>query len=421
MTYLDILEVFAAAARTVDPDATYFRGRLADISLASVKELIQVGDNKNLIYCEDLQTVTPQSDVNTTEQWRFRLGFFRQDSPSSESMEENQQQVDEESREIIFSLTLILAREFLDALYNEDQFQITGTPQLTQVTRIFQGCLTGWGCDINVILDVGCDYQTEINDAVYKNSDNTFTVSIKRAEVYTAPDITVTDSDGSQYEHPANKPVICTPSASPAEAVLKNSAGTTISTTSIDPGTSQDIPAPDATAVLKDTDGATLSTTAIPSNTSADIEAPDGDITLQNSAGTTLGLTSVKSGGALIIVESDATAVVKDQNGNTLDTEAIPAGASEDIVITLPQAIDVVFNPLAIGNDTSGLWTNAGTTATFTSISDDGSSGTITVSVNGGSYAAFSNPTVITNGQTLQVKRTITTGVGTVTVTGTYA
>lgn len=425
MTYLDILEVWAAAAATADPTATYYRGRLSDISRESVSaiqtSLSSGGDKRNLIYAEDTQVATGQSDVNTTESWRVRFGFLRQDSTSSEAMEADQVQPDEESREVIFTKTLVIARKFIAALYDEDSFQITGTPTLTQVTRTLSGTFTGWGVDVNFVLPVGCEYDSPIQDAVYKNSDNTFTVSIKRAEVYTAPDITVTDSDGSQYEHPANKPVVCTPSASPAEAVLKNSAGTTISTTSIDPGTSQDIPAPDATAVLKDTDGATLSTTAIPSNTSADIEAPDGDITLQNSAGTTLGLTSVKSGGALIIVESDATAVVKDQNGNTLDTEAIPAGASEDIVITLPQAIDVVFNPIAIGNDTSGLWTNAGTTATFTSISDDGASGTITVSVNGGSYAAFANPTVITNGQTLQVKRTVTTGVGTVTVTGTYA
>lgn len=385
MTYLEILEVFAAAARTVDPDATYFRGRLSDISLASVKELIQVGDNKNLIYCEDLQTVTPQSDVNTTEQWRFRLGFFRQDSSSSESMEENQQQVDEESREIIFSLTLILARKYLDALYNEDQFQITGTPQLTQVTRIFQGCLTGWGCDINVILDVGCDYQTEINDAIYKNSDNTFTVSIKRGEVYPAPDITVTDSDGSQYEHPANKPVICTPSASPAEAVLKNSAGTVISTTPIDPGTSEDIPAPDATNVLKNTNGDVIETVVIPSDVSDDTIITDVSWT-----------------------DSDGSA------------ESTPYG---DAIVCIAQIKNetLVLVP-GVDNDTSLLVTNnSGTTWTFTGITDDGGSGTITVSDNGAAYGAFVNPTTIANGETIQVKRTITTGAGLITLTGTHS
>lgn len=452
MTYEDLLEIVEAAARTVDPDGTYYRGRLADISLATVNQLIQAGKSANLIYHEDSTQITPAADINTTEEWRLRFGFLRQDSPSSESMTVNQLQENEESRQVIYDTTLIIARKFLDALYNEPTIEILGTPALNQQTRIFQGTLTGWGLEITVRLGVGCEYETSITDAVYQNAltDPSFQQTIKRGKTFTAPKITVTDSDGSTFEQPANTDVVCTPSASPATAVLKNSAGTTISTTSIDPGTSEDIPAPDATAVLKNTDGttittnpipsnvsedmtapdatavlkdtagATISTNAIPSNVSEDITAPDATAVLKNSLNTTLGIVPIVSGGTTNIVAPDATAVVKDQHGNTLDTEAIPANVSEDIIITLPQVVELFF-AFEAGDDTSVLATNSGTTWTLTSLAQDGSSGTITVSDNGAAYGAFSNPTTITNGETIQVKRTSTGSAGNVTITGTYA
>lgn len=229
-----------------------------------------------------------------------------------------------------------------------------------------------------------------------------------------------------------------------ATAVLKNSTNTTINTTEIASGATANITAPDGTAILKDTDNATLSTTLIPSNTSANITAPNGGITLQNSAGTILGLTSVKSGGALAIVEADATAVLKNSTGGVIDTEAIPAGASEDITVAdvawtdsdgsaeaTPygnaitctaqiKALELLFG-FDSGDDTSALATNTGTTWTLASLAQDGSSGTITVSVNGAAYATFVNPTTITNGQTVRVKRTSTGSAGSVTITGTYA
>ena len=74
------------------------------------------------------------------------------------------------------------------------------------------------------------------------------------------------------------------PPCAKATAVLKNTANTTISTTSIASGASQNITAPDATAVLKNTANTTLLTEAIPSNVSENITAPDATITLNGSA-----------------------------------------------------------------------------------------------------------------------------------------
>ena len=57
---------------------------------------------------------------------------------------------------------------------------------------------------------------------------------------------------------------------------------------------------------------------------------------------------------------------------------------------------------------------------TYTVITDDGSSGDITFSVNGGAFAAFSSPFVLQVGDELNVNRTINTGAGWYEITGTY-
>lgn len=204
MTYLEILEVLESAARTAEPNATYFRGRVNDASLASIAA------NTNLIYTIDTMRGAPDTD-NRLELWTITVAFVRQDSTSSESMEANQVQGNEESRESIFSQTLIIARAFYSAIYNEDGIMLSGQPAYNQTTRELMGTFTGWGLTFQVWLDVGCD-DVEIQDAVYQNDedDPTYVKSIKRGEVWTAPKITVTDSDGTEYEHPANEDVVCT-------------------------------------------------------------------------------------------------------------------------------------------------------------------------------------------------------------------
>lgn len=66
---------------------------------------------------------------------------------------------------------------------------------------------------------------------------------------------------------------------------------------------------------------------------------------------------------------------------------------------------------LTIDSDSAG---------TYTSITDDGASGSITISLNGGAYAAFSNPLVLVATDTLDVKRTVFTASGFYKLTGTY-
>lgn len=93
----------------------------------------------------------------------------------------------------------------------------------------------------------------------------------------------------------------------------------------------------------------------------------------------------------------------------------------EAVVCTLA-AKDIYLKSLfAITNDVMELITiDADNAGTYTSISDDGGSGTITIDINGAGYGAFVNPTVLAVSDYIVIKRTITTAAGYVKLTGTY-
>lgn len=145
------------------------------------------------------------------------------------------------------------------------------------------------------------------------------------------------------------------------------------------------------------------------------LECPNGIINLVNSDEDPIETLHVRSGQT-----RQETIANVEWTDSTLVVNHTPYG---NAIVCTPQIKTqiVIFVP-GVGLDTSALATNdSGTNWTFTSIADDGASGTITVSVNGGAYAAFANPTTINNGQTIQVKRTITTGAGKITLTGTHS
>ena len=98
------------------------------------------------------------------------------------------------------------------------------------------------------------------------------------------------------------------PACDPATAVLKNSEGTILDTEEIPSGGSEDIIAPDATAVLKNSEGTTLDTELIPSGVSEDVIAPDATVQLKDSAGTNIGTpVAVPSGVSQKITAPDGT------------------------------------------------------------------------------------------------------------------
>lgn len=108
--------------------------------------------------------------------------------------------------------------------------------------------------------------------------------------------------------------------------------------------------------------------------------------------------------------------IVKNTNGDAVGSKV----GTEWIVPALVQDLQLKFY-FQSGNDVSATETiDADSAGTLTAISDDGGSGTITISINGGAFGAFSNPTTLVATDTIQVKRTTTTSAGWVKITGTY-
>jgi hypothetical protein len=244
--------------------------------------------------------------------------------------------------------------------------------------------------------------------------------------------------DGGVVEIP--NPITC----ADAEAVLKNTAGTTISTTDIPSGGSDDIIAPDATAVLKDTAGNILDTEAIPSNVSEDLTAPDGNITVNGVA-----FDTVLSGGTTDVE-------VRQQSGSTQvgskqgqywrinDSDISINGTPFDSVAAEGSIdIDVQYaNGTPVGSDISGVWTipnpvqdlvtivdfqsgatpleytitiNSLTAGTYTTESFSGDITDATYEVNG---SPATLPITVVATDTLKI--TPDSDNGTVTLTGTY-
>lgn len=157
------------------------------------------------------------------------------------------------------------------------------------------------------------------------------------------------------------------PPCADATAVLKNTANTTISTTSIASGASQNITAPDATAVLKNTANTTLLTEAIPSNVSENITAPDATITLNGAA-----YGSAPSGTTFNVVATAPSLSLS-------TTTSTPAyGASFTITATpsgfTPTSYTWLANGNQIGTGTPLVWTvNLLGSVVITCIATDGS------------------------------------------------
>jgi hypothetical protein len=217
-------------------------------------------------------------------------------------------------------------------------------------------------------------------------------------------DISVVDSFGTPVGSLVSGNWVVTASCPNATAVLKDSAGTTISTTSIASGGSSNITAPDGSAVLKNTLNTTLSTTSILSNGSSNITAPDSTITINSAS-----FSPYPSG-------ATSNVLVKDGTGTQVGSKV----GSEWIVPTNDKTLIFEFNFQISTTDITATVT-ADMAGTFTATTNDGSSGTITFSKNGGAFASFSSPLVLASTDTIAVKRTTSTALGWVKINGTYA
>ena len=130
------------------------------------------------------------------------------------------------------------------------------------------------------------------------------------------------------------------------------------------------------------------------------------------------------------------------QNSDSSFTQVIAPGVtytapdisftdSDGSVSNVPANVDVVCT--LAGNDIfvkgifdAGLSTlpvitiDSDSAGTYTSITDDGSSGSITLNINSTGFAPFVNPTTLSIGDTLEVQRTVSTATGFYKITGTF-
>ena len=153
----------------------------------------------------------------------------------------------------------------------------------------------------------------------------------------------------------------------------------------------------------------------------------DGDETIQVLAGGTY----ICEGGSVELNVSNSNDTYSVTTSENLELPNIQFTDSDGTVTSVPSVTDIVATPqikdifikgiFAIGNDTMETLTiDSDTEGTYTSITDDGSSGTITLSKNGGAFGAFSSPFVLVATDTLVVKRTVTTAIGNFKLIGTY-
>jgi hypothetical protein len=209
-----------------------------------------------------------------------------------------------------------------------------------------------------------------------------------------------------------------------------------------------DVTAPDGSVQLRDSAGNNIGSAApVRSNQSnVPVTAPDGSVQLRDSAGNAIGspvaVRSNQSG--LDVTAPDGSAQLQDSDGNNIGSPAavrsgqigvvlterslcsrlgavLPANVQTQILdcVTEPsrEAIRVILSPLkfalAAFTDTSITFTvtadEAGTYGTYT---QDGGSGTLTYSLNGGAFVALSGSIVLAIGNTIAVRRTNTAAAG---------
>jgi|688.fasta_scaffold28466_7 hypothetical protein len=246
-------------------------------------------------------------------------------------------------------------------------------------------------------------------------------------------------------------------SISDSVAVIKNSVGTTLKSENILAQASENITINDSTAVIKDSIGTTLKTEPILAEATENITINDSSVNVNKSDGVLISAVSVKAentssynvGDSSITnaaVSPTYSQLVKATEGLILPTQSIENNGVASGFIPSVGTINVTTNIIPLNFDISGrtlnitlpkevfikglfksgsdtmetLTIDAESAGTFTSTTNDGGSGSITLSKNGGSFAAFSSPLVLANTDTLVVKRTITTSAGFFKLTGTY-
>lgn len=211
----------------------------------------------------------------------------------------------------------------------------------------------------------------------------------------------------------------------------------------------------DSTAIIKDSIGTTLKTENILAEASENITINNSTVNIRDTAANLLHSVSVRAEATTtqdiadttvdnsdasysvnVLAEGSLTLPDQQINVNSVDEGDIPSVGTIDIntnitptsvgisgrvvTITLPKQVFIKGIFKAANDTMETLTIDADNAGTYTSITQDGGSGTITLSKNGGAFSAFSNPLILAVSDTLVVKRTTTTNLGFYKITGTF-
>jgi hypothetical protein len=238
---------------------------------------------------------------------------------------------------------------------------------------------------------------------------------------------------------------------------VRDSGGVELYNVSVTSGGSEVQVVGDSTVNVRRSDNSLIEAKSVKAQGSESVTVADSLVNVRKSDGVLISAVSVKADDsenynvADSVVSNDATTPTYTANIKATETLVLPTqtievnGVNEGSIpsvgtievgtniapsnvtitgrvidITLPKNV-FLKGIFAAGSDTMQTLTidsdNAGT---YTSITDDGGSGTIELSKNGGAFAAFSSPLVLAVSDTLVAKRTTTTSVGFYKLTGTF-
>lgn len=256
--------------------------------------------------------------------------------------------------------------------------QVTAEPNCEPFTDRFENKLAGWTMtfDVEVPNDMticGTSIPSNCLDAFIQNSDGSFSASLASGSHTTFEDITlqVFNSNENLIDE------IVEPSNKDFQYLI-----------------------PDTEVVLKDTLDNIISTTNLASSVSGNITAPDGAITVNGSS-----VGGVNSNGtrALLVKLNGTNSGVYDgvNTINVTDKNLFIKGVFK--------IANEAMDQLIIDSESAG---------TYTSTTNDGSSGTITFRKNG---STISLPFTLAINDTLDVSRSVTTSNGWFKLVGTYA
>jgi hypothetical protein len=270
------------------------------------------------------------------------------------------------------------------------------------------------------------------------NSDGSYAVEVDCGEGLILPDVTNTDSDGTPVTLPAQTPFVATPCGPSGDgyvqlyddAATPNPIGSLVTVPS---GSTVPVTAPHGTVYT--TDGvtpvmevlsggvATLPKIDIPSIGSGGMPATQGPFDTKFGSGNLFPLVSIPrrelkdSIGTGIGIYAALDALMADTIPDIPDsTITLPDGQTKSVKATQPYtvpqtaALKFAFGQYDQGSD---LWTvTTDEAGNYNAYTQDGGSGTITYSKNGGAFVALSGTITLAVGDTIQVKRTTITAAG---------